>query len=72
MKHHPPELIAKVKALLDEGVPRKVIARWTGLSPNTMNSWRCASVRVSIAPDGAIVQSIKMALREGWDSPKTE
>lgn len=72
MKHHPPELIAKVKALLNEGVPMKVLARWTGISPWTMVEWRRESVRVSIAPDGSIVQSLKLTLREGWKSQDTE
>lgn len=55
---HPDELVARIKAAVSLGVPVKVIARFTNVSPATIADYSCGRSRSRVEPDPMMGESL--------------
>jgi transcriptional regulator with XRE-family HTH domain len=63
VKRHSIHIISKTKALMICcGMPVKVVARLTGISPNTLARWRAGARRSEVEPDQCLRDQIACLL----------
>ena len=61
----PPEIIARVKAAYDFGIPAPVIGRIMGISPSNIWNWASGMSCDKIAPDPLLAQKLENLLKNG-------
>lgn len=66
-KHHPRELVARIKGAARAGIKHKTIAMLTGVAAGSIRHYACGNVYKDVEPDEFPVERLRAWLLTGTD-----